>query len=113
MERPRKAMHASDSFMQYYGKIQKTTGLYETTIPKIAEDYQTYMNSIFDLDDQIAAQENVVEQKESEMALVGAGNKTPEEDRKTLSGYNQAKKTISDKNDEIQKYTGKIFGQTN
>ena len=108
MERPRKAMHASDSFMQYYGKIQKTTGLYETTIPKIAEDYQAYMNSLFDLDDQIAAQENVVEQKESEMALVGAGNTTPEEDRKTLSGYNQAKKTISDKNEEIQKYTGKI-----
>jgi len=108
MERPRKAMHSSDSFIQYYGKIQKTTGLYETTIPKIAEDYQSYMDNIFELDNQIAVQENVVEQKESEMTLVGAGNTTPEEDRKTLSGYNQAKNTIKDKDDEIQKYTRNI-----
>ena len=108
MERPRKAMHASDSFMQYYGKIQKTTGLYETTIPKIEEDYVAYMNSIFDLDEQIAAQENKVEQKESEMTLVGAEHTSPEEDRKTLSGYNQAKNTIKEKNGEIQKLTGKI-----
>ncbi len=108
MERPRKAMHSSDSFIQYYGKIQKTTGLYETTIPKIAEDYQSYMDNIFELDNQIAVQENVVEQKGSEMTLVGAGNTTPEEDRKTLSGYNQAKNTIKDKDDEIQKYTRNI-----
>ena len=107
MERPRKAMHSSDSFMQYYGNIQKRTGLYETTIPKIAEDYESYMNHIFDLDDQIATQENVVEQKESEMTLVGAGKTTPEEDRKTLSGYNQAKKTITDKTEEIQKLTNR------
>lgn len=108
MERPRKAMHSSDSFMQYYGKIQKTTGLYETTIPKIEEDYATYMNEIFDLDDKIMAQEIVVEQKESEMTLVGAGNTTPEEDRKVLSGYNQAKNTIKEKGEEIEKLTGKI-----
>ena len=100
MERPRKAMHSSDSFMQYYGNIQKRTGLYETTIPKIVEDYESYMNNIFDLDDKIATQENVVEQKASEMTLVGAGKTTQEEDRKTLSGYNQAKKTIADKTDK-------------
>ena len=108
MERPRKAMHSSDSFMQYYGKIQKTTGLYETTIPKIEEDYASYMNEIFDLDDKIMAQEAVVEQKESEMTLVGTGNTTPEEDRKVLSGYNQAKNTIKEKGEEIDKLTGKI-----
>lgn len=108
MERPRKAMHSSDSFMQYYGKIQKTTGLYETTIPKIEEDYASYMNEIFDLDDKIMAQEAVVEQKESEMTLVGTGNTTPEEDRKVLSGYNQAKNTIKEKGEEIEKLTGKI-----
>lgn len=108
MERPRKAMHSSDSFMQYYGKIQKTTGLYETTIPKIEEDYANYMNEIFDLDDKIIAQEAVVEQKESEMTLVGTGNTTPEEDRKVLSGYNKAKNTIKEKDEEIEKLTGKI-----
>lgn len=108
MERPRKAMHSSDSFMQYYGKIQKTTGLYETTIPKIEEDYANYMNEIFDLDDKILAQEAVVEQKESEMTLVGTGNTTPEEDRKVLSGYNKAKNTIKEKGEEIDKLTGKI-----
>lgn len=108
MERPRKAMHSSDSFMQYYGKIQKTTGQYETSIPKIAEDYEKYMNDIFDLDDKIEAQEAVVEQKESEMALIGTNSTTPEEDRKILSGYNQAKKTIQDKNEEIDKLTSKI-----
>lgn len=108
MERPRKAMHSSDSFMQYYGKIQKKTGLYETTIPKIEEDYASYMNEIFDLDDKIMAQEAVVEQKESEMTLVGTGNTTPEEDRKVLSGYNQAKNTIKEKGEEIEKLTGKI-----
>lgn len=108
MERPRKAMHSSDSFMQYYGKIQKTTGQYETSIPKIAEDYEKYMNDIFDLDDKIVAQEAVVEQKESEMALIGTNSTTTEEDRKILSGYNQAKKTIQDKNEEIDKLTSKI-----
>lgn len=108
MERPRKAMHSSDSFMQYYGKIQKTTGLYETTIPKIEEDYAKYMNEIFDLDDKIMAQEAVVEQKESEMTLVGTGNTTPEEDRKVLSGYNMAKNTSKEKSEEIDKLTGKI-----
>ena len=108
MERPRKAMHSSDSFMQYYGKIQKTTGLYETTIPNIEEDYTNYMNEIFDLDDKIKEQEAIVEQKESEMTLVGTGNTTPEEDRKVLSGYNQAKNTIKEKNEEIQKLTSKI-----
>lgn len=108
MERPRKAMLASDSFIQYYGKIQKTTGLYETTIPKIEEDYKAYMNAIFDLDDKIAAQENVVDQKESEMTLVGSGNTSPDEDRKTLSNYNQAKNTIKEKNEEIRKLTDKI-----
>lgn len=108
MERPRKAMHSSDSFMQYYGKIQKTTGLYETTIPKIAEDYANYMDEIFDLDDKIMAQEAIVEQKESEMTLVGTGNTTPDEDRKVLSNYNKAKNTIKEKDEEIQKLTGKI-----
>lgn len=108
MERPRKAMHASDSFMQYYSKIQRATGLYETTIPKIAEEYQDFMNKIFDLDDEIVAQENVVEQKESAMALVGAGNTSPEEDRKILSNYNQAKKTITEKTEEIKKLKGRI-----
>lgn len=108
MERPRKAMIESDSFMQYYGKIQKTTGFYETTIPKIAEDHQAYINNIFELDDQIIAQEKVVEQKESEMTLVGAGTTTPDQDRMILSGYNQAKKTLSNKDEEIQKYTVKI-----
>ena len=101
-------MHSSDSFMQYYGNIQKRTGLYETTIPKIVEDYESYMNNIFDLDDKIATQENVVEQKASEMTLVGAGKTTQEEDRKTLSGYNQAKKTIADKTEEIRKLTNRI-----
>lgn len=108
MERPRKAMHSSDSFMQYYGKIQKTTGLYETTIPKIAEDYKNYMNEIFDLDDKIMTQEAIVEQKESAMTLVGTGNTTPEEDRKVLSGYNKAKNTIKEKSEEIDKLTCKI-----
>ena len=108
MERPRKAMHSSDSFMQYYGKIQKTTGLYETTIPKIAEDYKNYMNEIFDLDDKIMTQEAIVEQKESAMTLVGMGNTTPEEDRKVLSGYNKAKNTIKEKSEEIDKLTCKI-----
>ena len=42
------------------------------------------------------------------MTLVGAGNTTPEEDRKVLSGYNQAKNTIKEKGEEIEKLTGKI-----
>ena len=66
------------------------------------------MNHIYDLDDQIEAQERIVEAKENELTLVGIENSTEEEDRKVLSGYTQAKQTISNKNEEIQRWTGKI-----
>jgi len=108
MERPRKEMRTSASFMQYYSSIQNITGRYVTTIPNIQDDFESYMNSIYDLDDKIEAQERIVEAKENEMTLVGTENSTEEEDRRVLSGYNQAKQTITNKNDEIQRWTSKI-----
>lgn len=108
MERPRKEMRTSASFMQYYSSVQNITGRYVTTIPTIQEDFEHYMNSIYDLDDQIESQERIVEAKENEMTLVGTENSTEEEDRRILSGYNQAKRTIGDKNEEIQRWTSKI-----
>jgi DNA sulfur modification protein DndD len=108
LERPHKEMRTSASFMQFYSGLQNATGRYEATIPQIQESFEQYMNNIYDLDDQIEAQERIVEAKENELTLVGIENSTEEEDRKVLSGYNQAKQTISSKNDEIQKWTGKI-----
>ena len=61
MERPKEPMRVSDSFMQFYGDIQKSTGRYETTIPKIADDYTQYMSEIFNLEEQIEQQVKVVE----------------------------------------------------
>ena len=90
MERPRKAMSNSDSLQQFYGSIQKATGTYETIIPNILNDYKDYMRQLSDLDEQIQFQSARVEKKESEMALVDNGNRTPDEDRRILSSYNQA-----------------------
>ena len=108
MNRPRRAMLTSDSFVQFYGDIQKITGRYETTIPCIADDFSQYMDALELLDKNIEQQENVVEQRGNEMALLGTGETTPEADRITLSSYNNAKKTQTDKTDEIQRLTGKI-----
>lgn len=108
MERPRKEMRTSASFMQFYSSLQNFTGRYVTTIPRILDDFNAYMNGIYDLDDKIESQERIVEAKENEMALVGSENSTEEEDRRILSGYNKAKATIKDKDDEIQRWTSKI-----
>ena len=108
MERPKEPMRVSDSFMQFYGDIQKSTGRYETTIPKIAEDYSRYMSDIFNLEEQIEQQVKVVEAKENELALVGSDNATDDDDRRVLSGYIQAKNTYKEKEEEIQRYTSKI-----
>ena len=108
MERPKEPMRVSDSFMQFYGDIQKSTGRYETTIPKIADDYSQYMSDIFNLEEQIEQQVKVVEAKENELTLVGSDNATDDDDRRVLSGYIQAKNTYKDKEEEIQRYTGKI-----
>ena len=108
MERPHKEMRTSASFTQFYSGLQNAVGRYVTTIPQIQENFEAYMNHIFDLEDQIASQERVVEAKENELTLVGIENSTEEEDRKVLSGYNQAKQTITAKGEEIQRWTGKI-----
>ena len=108
MERPKEPMRVSDSFMQFYGDIQKITGRYETTIPNIIDDYNHYMEEIWDLEDQITQQEKVVEAKENELTLVGSEDTSEDDDRRVLSGYNQAKRLLQEKEDEIQRYTGKI-----
>ena len=107
-DRPRKAMHASDSFLQFYGDMQMEVGRYRTTIPTIAADYDNYLQSIYDLGDQIEAQQDVVLKKQDELALVGAEDSSEDHDRKILSDYNQARATIKAKNDLIQKYTNNI-----
>ena len=108
MERPKKPMRVSDSFMQFYGDIQKSTGRYETTIPKIADDYSQYMSDFLNLEEQIEQQVKVVEAKENELALVGSDNSTDNDDRRVLSGYIQAKNTYKEKEEEIRRYTSKI-----
>lgn len=108
LERPHKEMRTSASFMQFYSGLQNATGRYEATIPQIQESFEQYMNSIYDLDDQIEAQERIVEAKENELTLVDVEKSKEEDDRKILSGYNQAKQTITNKNDEIQRWNGKI-----
>ena len=108
LNRPHKEMRTSASFMQFYSGIQTTTGRYESTIPKIQESFKQYMNDIYDLEDQIESQERIVEAKENELTLVGVENSTEEEDRKVLSGYNNAKQTIDNKEEDIRKWTNKI-----
>lgn len=108
MERPRKEMRTSESFMQFYSSLQNSTGRYETTIPDIQKSFEDYMNNIFDLDERIDTQESVVEAKENEMTLVGSESNSETEDRMILNGYNQAKQIITDKTNEIEKWTGKI-----
>ena len=108
LERPHKEMRTAASFMHFYSSLQNATGRYEATIPQIQESFEQYMNNIYDLDDQIETQERIVEAKENGLTLVGIENSTEDEDRKVLSGYNQAKQTISNKNDEIQRWTSKI-----
>ena len=108
MERPHKEMRTSASFMQFYSGIQNTTGRYETTIPNIQESFNNYMRDLFDLDEKIEEQERIVENKENELTLVGIENNTAEDDRKILSGYNQARNTIKEKSEDIDRWNSKI-----
>lgn len=108
LERPQKPMLSSDSFVQFYGDIQKEVGRYSTTIPSILDDYQHYMDKMFDLDERISAQEEVVVRKEDELALVGSESSSEDADRIILSKYNQAKTIIKDKTDLINLHTNKI-----
>lgn len=108
MERPHKPMHASASFQQFYGDIQMEIGRYRTTIPTIETDFDNYMQTIYNLEDQIEAQQEVVAKKQDELALVGSDESTEERDRMILSGYNKAKATIKEQNELITKYTNNI-----
>lgn len=65
-------------------------------------------DAIESLDKEIEKQENFVEQKGNEMALLGTEDTKPEADRMILSSYNNAMKIKTDKNSEIQSLTAKI-----
>ena len=108
MERPHKPMHASASFQQFYGDIQMEIGRYRTTIPTLETDFDNYMQTIYNLEDLIEAQQEVVAKKQDELALVGSDESTEERDRMILSGYNKAKATIKEQNELIAKYINHI-----
>lgn len=107
LERPQKPMLKSNSLMDYYGEIQKSAGRYVASIPMIEENYLEYMNNIFDLDEKISTQSNIVDQKAEELALVGNDTKESD-DLQVLSAYNKAEQTIRDKEKEIKKHNENI-----
>lgn len=107
LERPHKPMLKSNSFMDYYGEIQKSAARYVTTIPMIEDNYLEYMNNIFNLEEKISAQTTVVEQKGEELALVGNDTKESD-DLQVLSSYNKAEQVIRDKEKEIKKHNDNI-----
>lgn len=108
MDRPRTAAHASESLMPFYDDLQMEVGRYRSTIPTIEADYDNYLQKIYDLEDQIVAQQDVVTKKQDELALVGAEDSSEDHDRKILSDYNQARATIKAKDELIQKYLNNI-----
>lgn len=108
MDRPRTAAHASESLMPFYDDLQMEVGRYRSTIPTIEADYDNYLQKIYDLEDQIVAQQDIVTKKQDELALVGAEDSSEDHDRKILSDYNQARATIKAKDELIQKYLNNI-----
>lgn len=108
MDRPRTAAHASESLMPFYDDLQMEVGRYRSTIPTIEADYDNYLQKIYDLEDQIVAQQDIVTKKQDELALVGAEDSSENHDRKILSDYNQARATIKAKDELIQKYLNNI-----
>lgn len=108
MDRPRTAAHASESLMPFYDDLQMEVGRYRSTIPTIEADYDNYLQKIYDLGDQIVAQQDIVTKKQDELALVGAEDSSEDHDRKILSDYNQARATIKAKDELIQKYLNNI-----
>lgn len=108
MDRSRTAAHSSESLMPFYDDLQMEVGRYRSTIPTIEADYDNYLQKIYDLEDQIVAQQDVVTKKQDELALVGAEDSSEDHDRKILSDYNQARATIKAKDELIQKYLNNI-----
>lgn len=109
LERPRKSVpQTNGSLNQFYSDIQNTIGGYLQTIPSIKEEYEQFLDEFEDLDEQIKRQEQRVQDKLNELALVDSGDSTDQEDRMTLSKYTQAKNVIRDKTNDIATYSSRI-----
>lgn len=109
LERPRKSVpQTNGSLNQFYSDIQNTIGGYLQTIPFIKEEYEQFLDEFEDLDEQIKRQEQRVQDKLNELALVDSGDSTDQEDRMTLSKYTQAKNVIRDKTNDIATYSSRI-----
>lgn len=109
LERPKKAMALSNNTLsQLYSELQNNVGGYARSIEELPEEYDKFRDHVEDLIAQIEEQEKIVELKFGELALLGMEDTTQATDMAILSKYNQAKKTISDKTDEIETLTNRI-----
>lgn len=109
LERPKKAMALSNNTLsQLYSELQNNVGGYARSIEELPEEYDKFRDHVEDLIAQIEEQEKIVELKFGELALLGMEDTTQTTDMAILSKYNQAKKTISDKTDEIETLTNRI-----
>lgn len=109
LNRPRKSvLQSNGTFGQFYGDLLMHVGNYRETIPVICDEFESFMADIDALGDAIVTQEEVVQRKLDELALVDKVDATEESDRKILSSYTQAKETIRKRTEDIDTYSSRI-----
>ena len=109
LERPVQPMHATqNSLSQFFSDLQNNAGGYVRTIPNIEEEFNEFLDSIDELEDNIENQKSIVDAKLSELMAYGVRDHTEEEDAITLSKYTQAGNQMTKMEIAIRDFTNKI-----
>ncbi|MDH6312995.1 DNA sulfur modification protein DndD [Parabacteroides sp. PFB2-10] len=110
MDRPaNKEKLTKNDFGSFYSSIQTTVGSFSLSIPKIMQSIQTYREDIDKLEELIILKEEEKETAKLEFLNAGGSeNSSDVTDRKNISDYTLAEKTITKKEEDIKKADSSI-----
>lgn len=110
LERPsnNKNINKND-FSSFYGSIQKNIGAFALSIPNISKTIQKYREDLYTLEDLITRKEDEKEHIKLELLNVG-GSETGSDivDKRSVSEYSLAEKSINENNKLIKEALGFI-----
>lgn len=104
LERPKGDKNPNkNNFGAFYSTIQTNVGSFSLSIPQIEENIEKYRNEIDELEDLISQKEE--ERENAKYELLNAGGSievSDSNDRKNISDYTFAEKTVNDKEKNIK-----------
>lgn len=105
MDRPINKKNTNENdFSSFYSGVQTTVGSFSLSIPKIADSIQEYREEIDNLEELINQKEEEKETAKLEFLNAGGSeNNADTTDRKNISDYTLAEKTITKKQEDIKK----------